>query len=867
MLDASKKSCLPCGLHQPIRTNYYDGKPLFARDFITEQDYHRGHRQMHNALLHGAGTVCGLKLVQHPSETCRRDFVVVEPGLALDCCGQEIVVPKRGLVRIADLLRADLALQEQLDGSAHLFIAIERQDCGEEKAPVILPGCEGEGAFAHVAEGYRFVLYAGRPEDLARHEPVEAPRLDWVHSFSFAGAVPRAVHVNEGESLVQLGVQDALGARLLAHDGNTHDLEALIGGSASISDTASAREARLLFVAGGGFDGGAANGVGIWRAGALGTPVEPLRVIPTAGAAARLAVSPTSGTLYVLDVNGADSRLVSYSREVIEAYLETGETGPLDGQPSLAFGHGFGGPEDAAARGASMIEITRDGRFLAIATPEGGAAGQLYLIDTALFRQGALTPEAAQASGYAPAPGARLVLLNWSFDDGFLYTASQEEEETFLLERYRLIDAGASVQKSGRGVRMAGRALDMALAPTEMRAYLLLADAEGVTRLTTVPLDPVKSQDAGDPPTLGLSPDAFRIEGIGLNLAMNANGTRIYAAAADQPETLPERGVVAVIDIAEEDCGAHFLQALEGCRFCGEGAHRVVLGHVAGYRWPGPDADLPVIHDRAEAREGELFLDNLTHRPLVPSAATLRQVIDCILEQGVAEGPPGPRGDPGAPGSKGPRGEPGERGEAGPKGDTGDRGERGPRGQDGRDGADGAGLLPGIPIVALSWRHAEPFPGGLGGLSEQVKGPGLAIAFKGKVLWPAFTGQTKAGPSVVAELEIPVEDDHGLIHWARPRMIAHPIENLQIAGDLLEGWDVLDEAEEAEGFCLRADDNTHFDLRLDERLPFRVVFHADFVTDPDGIAVSGAFIGGRLPTGAAGGGGTFRSWFHVREER
>ena len=60
MLDKKKIiSCLPCGLHQPQRNAYFDGLLLEARDFINEQDYHRGHRQMHNALLHGTGTVCG----------------------------------------------------------------------------------------------------------------------------------------------------------------------------------------------------------------------------------------------------------------------------------------------------------------------------------------------------------------------------------------------------------------------------------------------------------------------------------------------------------------------------------------------------------------------------------------------------------------------------------------------------------------------------------------------------------------------------------------------------------------------------------------------------------------------------------------
>jgi hypothetical protein len=57
-----------------------------------------------------------------------------------------------------------------------------------------------------------------------------------------------------------------------------------------------------------------------------------------------------------------------------------------------------------------------------------------------------------------------------------------------------------------------------------------------------------------------------------------------------------------------------------------------------------------------EATEEDNVIDNLTHRPIVPSTNTIVDVIHCMLEQGFAEGVPGPRGPAGEPGEPGQRG-------------------------------------------------------------------------------------------------------------------------------------------------------------------------------------------------------------------
>jgi hypothetical protein len=72
----------------PRRPNYFTGQLLTAEDFEAEQSYFLAGRRSHNRVLHGWGVVCGLGV--KPSGS---GGVVVEPGLAIDSLGREIVVP------------------------------------------------------------------------------------------------------------------------------------------------------------------------------------------------------------------------------------------------------------------------------------------------------------------------------------------------------------------------------------------------------------------------------------------------------------------------------------------------------------------------------------------------------------------------------------------------------------------------------------------------------------------------------------------------------------------------------------------------------------------------------------------------------
>jgi hypothetical protein len=70
---------------QPRRVNFFHGMTLTAADLAAEQEYHREMRHLHNR-LHGYGTVSGLEVA------VSRGRVSVEPGVAIDPCGREIVL-------------------------------------------------------------------------------------------------------------------------------------------------------------------------------------------------------------------------------------------------------------------------------------------------------------------------------------------------------------------------------------------------------------------------------------------------------------------------------------------------------------------------------------------------------------------------------------------------------------------------------------------------------------------------------------------------------------------------------------------------------------------------------------------------------
>jgi len=90
-----------CGSIALERNLFFTGKLMTARDFRDETAYLRSRIQLHNRLFVGTGVVCGLQIVEHELPECRSRWVVVRAGLAIDCCGHEVVLPEDTRLRIA----------------------------------------------------------------------------------------------------------------------------------------------------------------------------------------------------------------------------------------------------------------------------------------------------------------------------------------------------------------------------------------------------------------------------------------------------------------------------------------------------------------------------------------------------------------------------------------------------------------------------------------------------------------------------------------------------------------------------------------------------------------------------------------------
>ena len=83
------------------RPTFFDGQLLCADDLQALAAYTRAKQRLHNRYLAGAGVVCGLEVV---CSKAQRGSVIVQAGYALDCCGNDIVVPCDQTVDINELV-------------------------------------------------------------------------------------------------------------------------------------------------------------------------------------------------------------------------------------------------------------------------------------------------------------------------------------------------------------------------------------------------------------------------------------------------------------------------------------------------------------------------------------------------------------------------------------------------------------------------------------------------------------------------------------------------------------------------------------------------------------------------------------------
>ncbi len=149
----------------PERVPYFTGQLLTADDLAAEQTYVVGKQHRHNRMLHGSGVVCGL-LVEATDPPSAR--LVVQPGMAIDCCGRELVLTDELTIDPSDLLEHPATGSVVVTGRA--FVTVEYEE--SEVAPTPVPGMDDPDA-RRIRETVRVSISPERPQT---SEPPAASR-------------------------------------------------------------------------------------------------------------------------------------------------------------------------------------------------------------------------------------------------------------------------------------------------------------------------------------------------------------------------------------------------------------------------------------------------------------------------------------------------------------------------------------------------------------------------------------------------------------------------------------------------------------------------------------------------------------------
>lgn len=173
MQEKGKESAL-CQHGFPERNNYYFGMLMTARNFTDEQSYVNEKRWMLNRLGLGWGVLCGLKVRPHAHDKRK---VVVEPGLALDQYGHEILLCREETVDLLPGLdehpQAATPTAAPPQRSYLLYLYVKYEECGVNPSPVMIDSCEGykeECVYNRTREGFRLIVSREKPAPHARHD-------------------------------------------------------------------------------------------------------------------------------------------------------------------------------------------------------------------------------------------------------------------------------------------------------------------------------------------------------------------------------------------------------------------------------------------------------------------------------------------------------------------------------------------------------------------------------------------------------------------------------------------------------------------------------------------------------------------------
>lgn len=156
------------------RLNYFHGMLLTENDFQEEQKYFREKLKLHNR-LHGQGVAWGLELKPYldpNSANNPNSKIIIAPGVALDCEGNEIIVCSEYVLDLQEKITW-LEKQDKIDcenycfsppeGSAKLWIGLQYCECRSDPMQQYTSVCAEDKLlpeFSRVREGFCVAVFA-----------------------------------------------------------------------------------------------------------------------------------------------------------------------------------------------------------------------------------------------------------------------------------------------------------------------------------------------------------------------------------------------------------------------------------------------------------------------------------------------------------------------------------------------------------------------------------------------------------------------------------------------------------------------------------------------------------------------------------
>ncbi len=156
------------------RLNYEFGMVLGVNDFRQEQAHHEWKHRLSNRLLHGSGTVCGLKVSAKAvtDGDGNRDVEIhISPGYAITPKGDWIVVEKEQCGQLNQWLqRHKNDLNQSLEVGQHrVFVTLCYDECLTELVPIAGQACasnEDSAKPSRILESFKIEFAWQAPEQL-----------------------------------------------------------------------------------------------------------------------------------------------------------------------------------------------------------------------------------------------------------------------------------------------------------------------------------------------------------------------------------------------------------------------------------------------------------------------------------------------------------------------------------------------------------------------------------------------------------------------------------------------------------------------------------------------------------------------------